>query len=133
MSVYEEDHGVRTVQLYILPHRTSQLFPQPSTTKTKPHHVSTKPLPLPSNKLPTQMATNKSAFVDGINSGLRIADSPMPQPGPHDIIIRNAAIAINTIDPFQAVSGFKLPRYPIVLGSDVAGTVHSLGSAVTRF
>ncbi|KAF4550983.1 Zinc-binding dehydrogenase-like protein 11 [Elsinoe fawcettii] len=78
------------------------------------------------------MASNRSAFLDGENKPLRIAESAIPTPGPTDIIVRNHAVAINTIDPAQ-VTGFNVKRYPTVLGHDLAGQVHEIGSEVTRF
>jgi NADPH:quinone reductase-like Zn-dependent oxidoreductase len=79
------------------------------------------------------MASNKSAFLDAIGKPLRIAESPMPKPGANDIIVKNHAVAINTVDPSQADTGFMVKQYPIVLGSDVAGEVTEVGSSVTRF
>lgn len=57
----------------------------------------------------------------------------MPKPGANDIIVKNHAIAINTVDPSQADTGFIVKQYSIVLGSDVAGEVAEVGSSVTRF
>ncbi|KAF2168272.1 hypothetical protein M409DRAFT_21710 [Zasmidium cellare ATCC 36951] len=76
--------------------------------------------------------TNLSAFLDSPNQPLRIAPSPLPTPGENDIIIRNHAVAINTIDPAQA-AGFNVKKYPTVLGHDLAGEVFAVGSQVTRF
>lgn len=79
------------------------------------------------------MATNKSAFFDGVGKPLRIAESPIPQPGANDIVVQNHAFAINTIDPAQFDSGFQVKQYPAVLGMDLAGQVVEVGSDVTRF
>jgi len=79
------------------------------------------------------MASNKIAFLDAPATPLRIADAPMPEPGPNDVVIKNRAIAINPIDYMQQATGYFLKNYPHVLGSDIAGTVHSVGSAVTKF
>ncbi|KAK3723032.1 hypothetical protein LTR37_002178 [Vermiconidia calcicola] len=78
------------------------------------------------------MASNKSAFVDDKGKPLRIADSAMPKPGADDIVVRNHAVAINTIDPAQA-DGFLIKQYPTVLGHDLAGEVFDVGSNVKRF
>ncbi|OQO01106.1 hypothetical protein B0A48_13349 [Cryoendolithus antarcticus] len=76
--------------------------------------------------------SNFSAFLDGENKPLRVAESHIPTPGPKDIIVRNHAVAINTVDPAQQ-AGFKVARYPTVLGHDLAGIVHEVGSSVIRF
>jgi NADPH:quinone reductase-like Zn-dependent oxidoreductase len=78
------------------------------------------------------MASNRSAFVDSANSPLRIGASDIPLPGTNDIIVRNHAVAINTIDPAQQ-GGFQVKNWPIVPGHDLAGEVHAVGSEVTRF
>ncbi|KAK3614566.1 hypothetical protein LTR22_027736 [Elasticomyces elasticus] len=78
------------------------------------------------------MATNLSAFVDGKDQPLRVAESPIPKPGPDDIIIRNRAIAFNTIDPAQR-AGFQIKQYPAVVGMDLAGDVYEVGTNVSRF
>lgn len=78
------------------------------------------------------MLSNRSAFVDSANSPLRIAACDIPLPGANDIIVRNHAVAINTIDPAQQ-GGFQVKKWPIVPGHDLAGEVHAVGSGVTRF
>ncbi|KAK3687033.1 hypothetical protein LTR37_019242 [Vermiconidia calcicola] len=78
------------------------------------------------------MPSNRSAFVDDKGKPLRVADSAMPKPGADDIVVRNYAVAINTIDPAQA-DGFQIRQYPTVLGHDLAGEVFDVGSNVTRF
>jgi NADPH:quinone reductase-like Zn-dependent oxidoreductase len=78
------------------------------------------------------MASNRSAFVDAANSPLRVAESDIPTPGASDIIVRNHAVAVNTIDPAQQ-GGFQVKKWPIVPGHDLAGEVHAVGSGVTRF
>ena len=65
------------------------------------------------------MLSNRSAFVDSANSPLRIAASDIPLPGANDIIVRNHAVAINTIDPAQQ-GGFQVKTWPIVPGHDLA-------------
>ncbi|CAJ2511889.1 Uu.00g075140.m01.CDS01 [Anthostomella pinea] len=57
-------------------------------------------------------------------------------PKAHELVIRNAAFAINPADYIKQVKGnmvFPWVKYPFVLGSDVAGEVVEVGSAVTRF
>ena len=78
-------------------------------------------------------ASNKSAFVDEAGKPLRIGEAAMPKPGANDIIVRNHAFAINTIDPSQAETGFMIKQYPAVIGHDLAGEVTDVGSSVARF
>jgi NADPH:quinone reductase-like Zn-dependent oxidoreductase len=78
------------------------------------------------------MPSNRSAFIDSANSPIRIADTDIPQPGANDIVVRNYAVAVNTIDPAQQ-GGFQVKKWPIVPGHDLAGEVYAVGSNVTRF
>lgn len=57
----------------------------------------------------------------------------MPEADPDNIIIRNRAIAVNPVDwKIQDYGGF-VQKWPIILGTDVAGEVVSTGSNVKRF
>lgn len=70
---------------------------------------------------------------------LRVADVPMPEPGPGTVRIRVAATSINLSDweclrgsPLYArIGGFRAPARA-VLGSDIAGTVDAVGPGVTE-
>jgi NADPH:quinone reductase-like Zn-dependent oxidoreductase len=59
-----------------------------------------------------------------------------PRPGRHDVVVRVAASSINPLDwkirsgDFKMVTGWRFPR---AMGSDFAGTVDSVGSAVSHF
>ncbi|MCG8399808.1 alcohol dehydrogenase catalytic domain-containing protein, partial [Bacillus atrophaeus] len=53
-----------------------------------------------------------------------------------EIVVRNRAVSINPMDWIKQVAGdflFNWIKYPFVLGSDSAGEVVEVGSAVTRF
>lgn len=78
------------------------------------------------------MASNRSALLVGKDQPLQVAHSVIPTPGANDIIVKNHAVAVNTIDPAQA-GGFQVKQYPTVLGHDLAGEVYEIGSDVTRF
>lgn len=78
------------------------------------------------------MPANYSAIVDSANAALRVAETDIPTPGADDIIVRNYAVAVNTIDPAQQ-GGFQVKKWPIVPGHDLAGEVYATGSNVTRF
>ncbi|MBF4613394.1 zinc-binding alcohol dehydrogenase family protein [Curtobacterium sp. VKM Ac-1376] len=65
-----------------------------------------------------------------------VGPAPVPQPAPGELVVRAEAVAVNPVD---AVSGllrhvvYPKLRYPVVLGSDVAGTVTGVGTGVERF
>ncbi len=57
-----------------------------------------------------------------------------PTPGPTDVVVRVAATAINYHDIFtrRGMPGIRIPL-PIVVGSDIAGTVETVGRDVTHW
>jgi NADPH:quinone reductase-like Zn-dependent oxidoreductase len=70
---------------------------------------------------------------------LRVDERPLPRIGARDVLVRVRAASVNAADVdhlrgtvFVRVSGPFRPSVR-VLGSDVAGTVESVGAGVTRF
>jgi NADPH:quinone reductase-like Zn-dependent oxidoreductase len=64
---------------------------------------------------------------------LRYEDVPEPQPGPHQVLVRMRACALNHLDLFvrQGIPGQKIPL-PHILGSDGAGEIAAAGEGVRR-
>ena len=58
-------------------------------------------------------------------------DYPAPIPGPGDALVRVAATAVNFHDIFtrRGMLGVKI-KLPVIVGSDIAGTVEALGQGV---
>lgn len=79
-------------------------------------------------------AINSAAWLPSPKTKpLSIQTAPYTPPGPNELLIRNAAVAINPIDwHLQTKATFPL-TYPAILGHDVAGTVAEVGSSVTNF
>ena len=71
---------------------------------------------------------------------LRVEEVAVPTPKTDQVLIKVAATSLNLSDwecltgsPLYArISGLRAPSRP-VLGSDIAGTIHAVGTAVTRF
>jgi NADPH:quinone reductase len=57
---------------------------------------------------------------------------PVPEPGPHDLLVRVEAVSVNPVDVKMRMTGDPGGR-PRVLGFDAAGTVVRTGIEVTRF
>ena len=77
---------------------------------------------------------NRAAYLMAAKDAhYTIADAPMPSPAAHEVVVRNHAAAINPVDWKIQDFGFLVQTYPFILGVDVAGTVHSVGSDVTKF
>ncbi|KAK0721937.1 putative quinone oxidoreductase [Lasiosphaeria miniovina] len=78
------------------------------------------------------MAANQAAYLHKSGSPLEVSDAPMPKAGPNEIIVKNAAIAINPLDTHMASAGVFVQVWPAILGCDVAGVVHEVGSEVAQ-
>jgi zinc-binding alcohol dehydrogenase family protein len=64
-----------------------------------------------------------------------LVDLPDPVPGPHDLLVRVEAVAVNPVDT-KVRSGLPGPGAgapPRLLGWDAAGVVEATGDAVVRF
>ncbi|KAJ9139116.1 Polyketide synthase, enoylreductase [Pleurostoma richardsiae] len=81
--------------------------------------------------------TNSAAWLVARSARpLEVKPAPYAAPGPGQIVIRNAAVAVNPVDWGKQVLGDLMQpyiRYPFVLGADVAGEVVEVGAGVTRF
>jgi NADPH:quinone reductase-like Zn-dependent oxidoreductase len=74
----------------------------------------------------------------GPPSVLRLADVPVPTPKPDQVLVRVEAVSLNLSDwetltgspLYSRVAGLRRPKRP-TLGSDIAGRVEAVGSAVT--
>ncbi|GAB3464974.1 NADPH:quinone reductase [Azotobacter salinestris] len=64
---------------------------------------------------------------------LEWVDCTPPEPGPHEVRVRNRAIGLNFIDTYYRSGLYAPPRLPSSLGTEGAGEVEAVGSAVERF
>jgi NADPH:quinone reductase-like Zn-dependent oxidoreductase len=66
---------------------------------------------------------------------LQYTDVEDPEPGPGDVVVDVAAVALNRLDVVQRNGWYQMPgfRYPHIAGMDVAGTISSIGSEVEKF
>jgi putative PIG3 family NAD(P)H quinone oxidoreductase len=74
-------------------------------------------------------------FIDMAGPGgpevLRLADGPVPRPGPREVLIRVAAAGVNRPDLLQRAGSYPPPPGASpVLGLEVAGTIAALGGEV---
>lgn len=82
------------------------------------------------------MPSNNAVWLQAKHAGLEIKPASYPTPRENEIVVKNSAVAINPLDWLtQSMGGVMLPwiKYPFVLGSDVAGQVVEVGTAVSRF
>lgn len=84
-----------------------------------------------------QTPKNKAAWLPGSKvAPLQINPAPYISPGPHQIVVKNSALGINSVDWAKQMLGEALLghiSYPFILGEDVAGTVVEVGEGVERF
>ena len=76
--------------------------------------------------------SNKAAILQSKASPLVIETLPIPSPSASEVLIKNYAIATNPVDWKMQDTGLFFDKFPIILGSDVAGTVEAVGPNMTR-
>ena len=65
-------------------------------------------------------------------SVLKLEEIPTPQPGPGQVLVRNHAVGVNPVDTYlRSNTDNRGPKLPYTPGSDTAGVVEAVGSAVT--
>ncbi|GAA0614838.1 quinone oxidoreductase [Brevundimonas kwangchunensis] len=83
-------------------------------------------MPLPSTMQSVRFDTHGGPEV------LQLVETPVPSPGPGEILIRSAAVGLNFIDIYQRTGLYPLPL-PSGLGKEAAGVVEAVGDGVVRF
>ena len=63
---------------------------------------------------------------------LQLAELPIPEPGPGQVLIRIEATGVNFIEIYFRKGTYKASM-PLVPGSEAAGTVEELGPGVVGF
>ena len=73
------------------------------------------------------MPPNQAAWFPGAGQRLYVADAPYNTPGPDQVLIKNAAIAINPADWKIQDTGMLVQNFPHIGGEDIAGTIVEVG------
>lgn len=72
----------------------------------------------------------RAAFIErfGPPGDIRVADLPVPVPGPADVLVRVALGTVNPVDTFVRSGLYQTPvAFPLVLGRDLVGRVEQAG------
>lgn len=82
------------------------------------------------------MSQNSAAVLRALRTPFVVEPADVPTPASDEVVVRVRAVAVNPVDWVIQGTGSVTYRWlqtPAVLGSDVAGEVVAVGSAVTRF
>jgi hypothetical protein len=77
--------------------------------------------------------TNQAAWLIKADTPLKVDAAPLPSAGPGELVVKNAAIAINPLDCHMQDSGIFVQQWPAIFGCDVAGEVYEVGPDTQRF
>ncbi len=78
------------------------------------------------------MVLKEIASLEEVETPLQLADLPVPDPKPGEVLVRVAACGVCHTE-LDEIEGRTAPdRLPIVLGHEVVGRVERLGQAVTK-
>ncbi len=75
----------------------------------------------------------KAMLLDAPGTPLRLAEIPIPEPGPGQIRVKVAACGVCRTDLHVADGDLTDPKLPIVPGHEIVGRVDKLGTGVTHF
>ena len=68
----------------------------------------------------------------GAPSVLKLEETPTPQPGQGQVLVRNHAVGVNPVDTYlRTNTDNRGPKLPYTPGSDAAGVVEAVGAGVT--
>ena len=80
------------------------------------------------------MPSNTAAWlVAEKTKPFEVKPAPYTSPREHEIVVKNAAVAINPVDWQFQERALWPANYPTIIGEDVAGVVVEVGSSVSRF
>ena len=74
--------------------------------------------------------TQKALVLPAKAADFVIRTVPVPRPSPGQVLVKIHAAALNPLDWKMQRDGLFITKYPIILGSDLAGTVEELGEGV---
>lgn len=80
------------------------------------------------------MTQQKALFLSGVGGTWAVGERDIPKPGVQELLVKIHSTALNPID--WKAGKYPLPfltSFPVVLGSDSAGTVEAVGESVGGF
>lgn len=75
----------------------------------------------------------KAMLLDAPGQSLRLAEQPIPTPGPHQLLLRVHVCGVCRTDLHVVDGELPHPKLPLVLGHQIVGIVTALGAQVQGF
>lgn len=75
----------------------------------------------------------KAMVLDSANSPLRLAELPMPVPKENEVLLKVHACGVCRTDLHVADGELANPKYPLILGHEIVGSIVDKGQKVERF
>jgi propanol-preferring alcohol dehydrogenase len=79
------------------------------------------------------LTTMKAMVMDKARTPLRAAELPVPEPGPHQVLIKVAACGVCRTDLHVFDGELEHPKLPLVLGHEIVGHIEALGDGIEGF
>jgi NADPH:quinone reductase-like Zn-dependent oxidoreductase len=79
------------------------------------------------------MSEQKVLYLEKAKGSFVVSNAPIPKPGPGQISVKVFAAALNPVDWKIQAYDFFIQKYPVVLGTDIAGDVEEIGEGVEGF
>jgi len=77
--------------------------------------------------------TMRAMLLDAAGQPLRLAELPLPEPGPQQLRLRVAACGVCRTDLHIVDGELREPKLPLVLGHEIVGRVEAMGREVEGF
>ncbi len=74
----------------------------------------------------------RAMILDSPGQRLRLAEVPIPTPGPHQVLLRVQACGVCRTDLHIVEGELSEPKLPLILGHQVVGTVVEVGDGTTE-
>ena len=78
-------------------------------------------------------AQQKALVLQSKFGEFTVGSTPIPKPGPGELLVKVQTAALNPIDWKVQKYGVYVEKYPVVLGLNIAGDVEEVGEGVTNF
>ena len=75
----------------------------------------------------------RAVTITGFGAVPEVTERPVPEPGRGEVLVRMSAAGLNPFD-WKVIDGIvKDAAFPLIIGTDGAGTVERVGADVTGF